>query len=435
MLTNKTLRFVSVVAGSALCGLVTIQVFWVQKAYRFTSEQFQNRVELGLLNVANQVYRYHSDSTNIRESVVTTDGDLFAMQIGATTSPDFLLNLLVAEFRKQSILQDFQVGMYDCFADSVVWRQYSEALGPLFHASGTNNIPWTKQLSDLNLSKDSHTVLVHFTKQGAFISRQMSLMYFTTLGILIIMGVFIFMVFIIFREKRLSAMRQDFINNMTHEFKTPIASLLVAGEVLQKDRTASAPEKVKSYGSIIQKESLRLRNQVEQILKVALIESNRHKLKMEPLDLGLLVQEIVAQIKLRMDASGAKFTAEIDSEHPYLIMGHATHLGNALYNLLDNALKYGGDEVEIFLSLKRTGPHQVSLTVQDNGPGIPQKLQRMVFEKFYRVPTGNLHDVKGFGLGLSYVKQIAKHHHALIQLESAPGKGATFTLTFNSIKP
>jgi two-component system, OmpR family, phosphate regulon sensor histidine kinase PhoR len=426
MLTSKTLRLVSLVSGLALGGLVLIQVFWVQKAYRFTNEQFQNRVTLSLISVASQVYRYNSDTTSVREAVTPLGDEDFLVSLNGTVPPDFLLNLLVAEFRKQSILQDFQVGMYDCFADSMVWRTYNTKLGPLFSGKSPGEAV-LKKLPSYTFSGDSHMMVVHFPGKRSFIARELRVLSASTLGVMVIMGVFIFVVVIVFREKRLSAMRQDFINNMTHEFKTPISTLLVAAEALKRIPSADGADRVQRYAQIIQDESLRLKTHVEQILKVAMVESTRNNIEKEVVDVLELLKTVIEQFGVRLEGKSARFEYALALPEGTCLLGDKNHLSNAVFNLLDNALKYGGESVHIRLAAEIKSGHIV-LEVSDNGPGIPKAVQGMVFEKFYRVSTGNRHDIKGFGLGLSYVKQIVRLHGGQIALRSKEGEGAVFIL-------
>lgn len=433
MLTSKTLRVVSLVSGLALGGLVLIQVFWVQKAYRFTNEQFQNRVTLSLISVSSQVYRYNSDTTSVREAVTPLGDEDFLVSLNGTVPPDFLLNLLVAEFRKQSILQDFQVGMYDCFSDSMVWRTYSTKLGPLFYGKPPGEAV-IKKLPSYTFSGDSHMMVVHFPGKRSFIARELRVLSASTLGVMVIMGVFIFVVVIVFREKRLSAMRQDFINNMTHEFKTPISTLLVAAEALKKQAHAEDGSRVHRYAQIIQDESMRLKTHVEQILKIALVESARNNIDKQEIGVEKMLQSVVEQFNSRLEQSKAQFEVNIQLPEGLRMLGDQNHLSNALFNLLDNALKYGGEGVRIGLHAQVKQDWLV-IDVSDTGPGIPKAVQGMIFEKFYRVSTGNRHDIKGFGLGLSYVKQIVRLHKGQIELRSKEGEGAVFRLKLNPLVP
>jgi two-component system phosphate regulon sensor histidine kinase PhoR len=248
------------------------------------------------------------------------------------------------------------------------------------------------------------------------------------------MGVFIFVVVIVFREKRLSAMRQDFINNMTHEFKTPISTLLVAAEALKKQASGGEGDRVQRYAQIIQDESLRLKTHVEQILKIAMVESTRNNMDRQAVNVLELLQSVVEQFKSRLENSKVRFEFLPELPNGVSILGDKNHLSNALFNLLDNAVKYGGESVQIRLKAQlKLG--QVVLEVSDTGPGIPKAVQGMIFEKFYRVSTGNRHDIKGFGLGLSYVKQIVRLHGGQIALRSKEGEGAVFTLKLKPLMP
>ena len=221
---------------------------------------------------------------------------------------------------------------------------------------------------------------------------------------------------------------------MTHEFKTPISTLLVAAEALKKNDSNPGGDRVQRYAQIIQDESLRLKTHVEQILKVAMVESARNNIERQEVNAINLLQMVEEQFKTRLENSGARFELLTELPKDLTLNGDKNHLSNALFNLLDNALKYGGEHVQIRLrAWLKSG--QLILEVSDNGPGIPKAVQGMIFEKFYRVSTGNRHDIKGFGLGLSYVKQIVRLHGGQITLRSKEGEGAVFTIKLKPNTP
>lgn len=235
-------------------------------------------------------------------------------------------------------------------------------------------------------------------------------------------------VYIIYRQKQLSAMKTDFINNMTHEFKTPIATISLATDSITNPSILGNPEKVKRFAHIIKQENNRMNNQVEKVLQMALIDKQDFSLKIAPVNLHEIIAAAVEHINLQVEKKGGMATIELKAERP-VVEGDLTHISSIIHNLLDNANKYSPEKPEITVSTQNT-PHGVEVEVKDAGIGMNKAALKHIFDKFYRVSTGNLHDVKGFGLGLSYVKAMMDAHQGRIDVKSEPGKGSSFILYF-----
>jgi two-component system phosphate regulon sensor histidine kinase PhoR len=243
---------------------------------------------------------------------------------------------------------------------------------------------------------------------------------------LLVITLFTLALFIIFKQKRLSEMKNDFVNNMTHELKTPISTISLASQMLN-DR--SIPDEQKNLGQIsriIQAESRQLGFQVERVLQMAIFDHGELKLKLEELDLHDLIETVAQNFFLQVDRRKGKLEFLPEAERS-MIMGDVIHMTNVISNLLENALKYTKDIPVIGINT-RVEKGNIVVSVTDNGIGISKEDQKRIFDKFYRVPTGNVHDVKGFGLGLSYVKLIVEHHGGTIDLKSEPGKGSRFDI-------
>lgn len=220
-------------------------------------------------------------------------------------------------------------------------------------------------------------------------------------------------------------MKNDFINNMTHELKTPIATISLAAETLSQQRNQLDPEFVDRYTGIIQEENSRINRQVERVLQAAQFDRNEIQLEKKPVNVNELLQKAVAHIQLVVENRGGTLTRE--SQGNPVIDADAQHLANVISNLLDNANKYSPDTPHISIK-SEVGSDQVKIQVSDQGKGIPVSMQEDIFTRFYRVSTGDLHEVKGFGLGLSYVKEVVEAHGGSISVKSKPGKGSTFTI-------
>lgn len=267
---------------------------------------------------------------------------------------------------------------------------------------------------------------ITFPNQDSFLWKSI---WREAIGSLIFSGIILFCfgwtVNTIVRQKRLSEMKNDFINNMTHELKTPIATISLAAETLSQQRNQLDPEFVDRYTGIIQEENSRINRQVERVLQAAQFDRNEIQLEKKPVNVNELLQKAVAHIQLIVENRGGTLTRE--SQGNPVIEADAQHLANVISNLLDNANKYSPDTPHISIK-SEVGPDLVKIQVSDQGKGIPASMQEDIFTRFYRVSTGDLHEVKGFGLGLSYVKEVVEAHGGSISVKSKPGKGSTFTV-------
>ncbi|EMS34462.1 sensor protein RprX [Mariniradius saccharolyticus AK6] len=270
-------------------------------------------------------------------------------------------------------------------------------------------------------------LMVHFPDKNAFILRQIWLPVLSSLFFIgIVIFCFVYAIKVIIRQKNLSDIKNDFINNMTHEFKTPIATVSLAVEALQDPDLMNQEAFRKRYISVIKDENKRLGSQVEKVLQAATLDKKEFKLKLEEINLEEILEGARRQFELQVENKGGEITFESELGYP-LIRADAFHLSHIFNNLLDNANKYCKEKPVIRIKAWEEGEHAF-ISIQDNGIGMNKDAQRKIFDKFYRVPTGNLHDVKGFGLGLSYVKTMLEAHKGEISVQSEPGKGSIFTI-------
>ncbi len=229
-------------------------------------------------------------------------------------------------------------------------------------------------------------------------------------------------------QQRLMELKNDFISNVTHELKTPVSTVSVALEALKNFHGLDNPERTKEYLEIAQNELARLTLMTDKILKAAVFENNGVIIHKEPVDLKEITQQILDSMKLLFDKRNAQVSFQTEGSN-FVINSESTHLTNILYNLLDNALKYTPEQPQINIALKETPEHLI-LSIQDNGLGISSAYKKKIFEKFFRVPTGDVHNTKGYGLGLSYVASVMKAHGGTVEVESESGKGSNFIVTF-----
>ncbi len=244
---------------------------------------------------------------------------------------------------------------------------------------------------------------------------------------LIITTAFFITIRTLLKQKKLSEIKSDFINNMTHEFKTPLATISLAVDALKNEKVSGNKEKTEYFTAIIKEENKRMNKQVETILQAALLDKQEVQLNLKRSAAHDLVVAALNNINLQVEEKGGSLEVELDAEND-VVNADEVHFTNLINNLLDNAVKYSKENLHIKLSTKSTG-HHFKISIEDNGIGMNKETLHRIFEKFYRAHTGNVHNVKGFGLGLSYVKTMVEAHHGTIKAESVLGKGSKFCIT------
>ncbi|WP_300935413.1 sensor histidine kinase KdpD, partial [uncultured Muribaculum sp.] len=241
--------------------------------------------------------------------------------------------------------------------------------------------------------------------------------------------VFVYTIVVAFRQKRLTEMKNDFINNMTHEFKTPISSISLAAQMLNDDSVRKSPGMMQHIATVINDETKRLRFQVEKVLQLSMFERQKATLRLQEIDANSAISNIISTFKLKVESYGGKIEADLRAENA-LVEVDEMHFTNVIFNLLDNAVKYRREDepLRLTVSTADVGGDKLEIRISDNGIGIKREDLKKIFEKFYRVSTGNRHDVKGFGLGLAYVHKMVRELNGTIRAESDFGHGTTFII-------
>jgi two-component system phosphate regulon sensor histidine kinase PhoR len=254
---------------------------------------------------------------------------------------------------------------------------------------------------------------------------------YSSIVILLIVIFFSYTVHVMLQQKRLSEIRTDFVNNMTHELKTPISTIGLSADAINGALSSSNLDRVRSYVQIIQNENSRLKSQVERVLQIASLSPKKVALQHKEIDIHELLQKAVDTFQMQIQEAEGNIGTELEAAK-HNIKGDIVHITNVIYNLIDNAVKYTTDAPQIHIRTSNKSGW-LRIEIQDNGIGIDKANQKMIFEKFFRVPTGNLHSVRGYGLGLYYVKTIVEAHKGKINVTSEPGKGSTFSIEFKTI--
>lgn len=412
---NSTIRLIIILATLCIVGITITQIYWVKRAFDMKEAEFDRTVTAALYNVAQQIYDINKTPAPSVNPVTRLSTNYFVVSVNSQMDASLLEFLLRTEFEKRNIAADFEYGVYDCLSECMLYGNYV----PLQTAR--------TKITDRTLpewANHGYYFGVQFPNREAHLLNQMGIWSFSSAVLLLVIVFFAYTLFVILKQKRLSEIQKDFINNMTHEFKTPISTIAVSTEVLKDPNIVHQPERLLNYTAIIEKENLRLKQQVERVLQMARMDKEDVGLKKELVEIETLVGDAIRSTGMALrEKSGEVYT--VFNTVSAKLQADKLHLTNAFSNLLDNAIKYCQGQPEITVS---TGVCEKGyfVEVRDNGIGISRENQKRVFQKFYRVPTGNVHDVKGFGLGLSYVKTIVEAHGGYITLQSEPGRGSSF---------
>lgn len=412
-----------ILAVISIVGISITQYFWVKKAFDLHEKEFNHNVNIALKIVAEDLLKYNNTTTPRVNPVNQLSENYFAVMVNDVIDANLLEDLLKSELEKRNLKIDFEYGIYDCASEKMVYGNY------ITFSDEQKEIKKSKSLP--KWENESYYFGVYFpTKQNAIIG-QMSIWVFSSLVLLIVVIFFAYALFVILKQKRLSEIQKDFINNMTHEFKTPISTISISADVLKNPDITKDTPRLLNYATIISDEATRLKNQVERVLQMATIEKDEIKLKKETVDVHEIIKNAVGKIDLLLKNKKGKIAYDLLAEKN-ILNADKLHLTNIIYNLLDNAIKYSKEIPEIKIATKNE-KNGISVSVEDKGIGISRENQKRIFEKFFRVSTGNVHDVKGFGLGLNYVKLIVKAHKGKVSVQSEFGKGSSFNvfLPFN----
>lgn len=438
---NRTVNAVAILGIFSIISILTVQFVWIHNTRQLQQEyidiqqredslnlrEFAQQARAALRNVLTQLNQ-NEDPNNIYGAIKQVSYQHYTVDINDEIQPFYLETLLKKELYLQDIQQDFLYGIYDCFIDSIELSGLITFDKDSIYAKQPQALKGITPES-LNLTKDGHYFTVFFPNLK--LDKIEAASSFSPIAYLLIVVIFVVVFFafslgIIIRQKRLSEVKNDFINNMTHELKTPISTISLSSELLLRLELPQDEEKMRKYASIIYKENKRLEKQVERVLNIAKLDKDKVILNKEQIDLIAILEEVKENFNFNQAQGGGQIQLNYPSDQA-LICADPVHLTNVLFNLVDNAVKYCklSPSIQMTVQAEKEG---YRIEIQDNGIGIRKEDQKLIFDKFYRVPTGNIHDVKGFGLGLYYVKLIVEAHQGKIDVRSNPDKGTTFSI-------
>jgi two-component system, OmpR family, phosphate regulon sensor histidine kinase PhoR len=421
-MSRRLIRLLVILSVVAIVGILTVQAIWLRRAYALGERQFRQTAFVALQEVANDVARLNNMSLT-KAAVTQLAPDYFVVRTDAPIDPVTLEHYLQTAFVRHKLLTDFEYGLYNCESEQMVYGAY------------VNTQPQQDSKLRQRLGKAraypkfpgyTYYFEVRFPGQGSLVTGQLDGWIASSVAVGLVVLLFGYTLWVVLRQRRLTEIQRDFINNVTHELQTPVSTLRIAADVLQQPQILEQPDRLRQYARVVADESRRLQRQVQSVLQVARRNGTGTAPDREPVDLNALLTELaeanVPSIRLDLQA------------RPGTLLADRYALETMLNNLIDNALKYCTDTPCITLATRNEGTY-LSWSVADNGVGIPKAHHKAIFQQFYRIPTGDVHNVKGFGLGLYHVQQVVKAHGWTIRVDSEPGRGSVFTveaLMYNS---
>ena len=414
---RNTFLIIVILSAIALAGVVFIQFFWIRNALQLQEDQFDNKVKLALKGVVNDLYECKNDTCTFRRLCMGECANIHGFE-PENISRTLLDSLVATEFSSMNLDQPYIYGIFHHKSREVIIISdtlYSRQLVDSQHRSSLSCIYSCNDYFLGAIFPMEHTIALRNILWWLILC-------FLLIGMLVF-G-FSFTIHSFLKQKRLSEMKSDFVNNMTHEFKTPIATISLASEMLKKPAVLASQPKATKYASIIYDENQRLKNQVDHVLQIAVLDKQEYSLKKEDFDLHEMIHQVADNFTIIIKDRKGKLDILTDAINP-VITADKMHIRNILLNLLDNANKYS-PQAPLITVVTRNVTDGIMLSVEDQGIGISHENQKHIFRKLYRIHTGDVHDVKGFGLGLYYVKIMAEAHGGHVKVKSEPGKGSRF---------
>ncbi|MDO3426837.1 HAMP domain-containing sensor histidine kinase [Chryseobacterium sp. APV1] len=408
----KKLNIIITLGFVAIIGILIAQLLWTRQAYNLEDKKFNQTVNIALLEV---VEKLSGGKTSFTESPVQNiSNDYYVVNINNEFHPEVLEHYLKTEFTRFQINTDYVYALYNCHSDQMIYGKF---------VSKHQESPNEKVIKFPKHKNLVYYFSIRFPDKTTYLISSLRFWYLLTFALIIILLVYVYSIYTIIQQKKFSELQRDFINNMTHEFKTPLSSILLASEALTKQEQIKENPKLQTYTSIITDQSHKLNSHIEKILNIAKNDASGLSLKPQRIILKPFIQEIAETVKQKNE----NISIELSIDESVSVVADEFHFSNIIYNILDNSIKYCETQPHIIIS-SLNDTKGLYLKFKDNGIGISAKNLPHIFDKFYRVNTSKSDEVNGFGLGLFYVKKVVQQHNWKISVENNNDKGITTTL-------
>ncbi len=417
VIRSKTLRLVILISTVLITIIVAIQLVWLQKVYLYEEKQFNINVSKSIRSLYTDMELVNDATDNVQKVIENVNPDVYLFKIDCSPNLEQLWVNIKGELTDFDVYTDCRVAIYDTAQKKYTAEQYIDLPDSYFPSDKENELN--------SYERDYPYIALHFPHRGQYIMKQMIFWIASSGFLLLILIGFGFSIFYLYRQKFFNETQKDFVNNFTHEFKTPLAVIKIAAEVLQQKNIIEKPDKLNNYAGIINEQTSHLQSQVQRLLEIAYTDRTRLPLEKERFDVNLLLKESINDLQPLIEQKNAvvrtRFStgeATINADKPYLRL--------CFVNLIENAIKYANTP-EILISTETEGNY-IYIAVKDNGIGIATEHKKKIYDRFFRITDGELHTSKGFGLGLNFVKKVIDTHNGKIEVSSEPGKGSTFTI-------
>jgi two-component system phosphate regulon sensor histidine kinase PhoR len=418
---SSTLKWIVLSATLLAAIVVTVQLYWLKKVYSFEQRQFNVSVVKSIRGVFEDLQMNDQANVIFNDLIDAPADNYFSFKADTIPPKDSLIFYIQDEFADFGVLTDCKLGAYNVAARKYVYEEYIPTA-----ASRYAGIRPTQQELPV-YKKDYDYITLYFPHRQEYVLEQMDFWIVSTVVLFLALIGLSASLFYFYRQKFLAETQKDFVNNFTHEFKTPLAVMKIASDVLSQGSITQQPDRLERYVTIIRNQTEHLQSQVERLLRTASIEAKDLPIRKEEVDPHLLIEQALGKVQPLIEQKKARVEVKQEDMNGIgRVHADKAHLELAVVNLLENALKYSAEPHIVV----ETGhlEDDFFISVKDNGVGIEKQYLKNIFKKFYRVPTGDIHDVKGFGLGLNFVKRIIDAHKGRIRVNSLPGIGTEFRL-------
>jgi two-component system phosphate regulon sensor histidine kinase PhoR len=402
-----------------VAGVLALQFFFLRSSYNSSEKQFRESATVALKEVAWQLLTANGNMANF-DSIAPVElvtNSYYIVTVDALIDFELLKFHLVEELKKHQIYTDFEFAINNPLTGRLEQKTMITARGEEQPSS---------YLFPENTNPETFYFAVHFPDRSPYFHARLSVWYLFTGLLLVVILFFGYTLSVIIRQRQLSQIQKDFINNLTHELKTPISSIALSAKVISEEKILENPKRLFEYARIIQDQNNRMKENVEKVLNLASLEKNKLHLNREKIEVNDFLKAVTENFKHSDAGKKTLTTLNISQNRTYLI-ADKFHFSNLVINILENSVKYCEKEPQIRIDIQKT-KKLLQIRFTDNGIGISKKYRKKIFNRFYRVPTGNVHNVKGFGLGLDYVRKIVKAHKWKIKVDENPEGGSIFTL-------
>jgi two-component system phosphate regulon sensor histidine kinase PhoR len=414
---SSTLKWLSLSATVLIALIILVQLYWLNKVYSFEQNQFNINVMKSIRGVFEDLEMNDNPAQNLQQLINKPGLDYFLFKADTIPQKDSLIFYLQHEFEDFNVLTNVKIGAYQAQSGKYIYQESIEMPPSPSGSQPAYGLPV--------FATDFDHILLYFPNRNKYILSEMNFWIISSVVLSLALIGLAISLFYFYRQKFLAEIQKDFVNNFTHEFKTPLAVIKIAGDVLDQDNIVQQPERLARYTSIIKHQTEHLQGQVERLLKASSIQHKQLPISKKRVNPQHLIEEALNKVQPLVDQKHARIELRLQDQKEE-IEADPAHLELAIVNILENALKYSQDPKILVQAGKEESDFYIS--VKDNGIGIEKKYLKNIFKKFYRVPTGDVHNVKGFGLGLNFVKRIVDAHDGKIRVHSLPGIGTEFKL-------